>query len=440
MIGIVENAMVFGVAGLSHIIGVSILLYRADIDKKRIVKYLIYGVIILAILMICRIPIFTWYMIGVIYIVCFLYEGTVMEKVSVNLFSLAILDVCDLIYTIILNVAVSKGEFLWLENQIVIEASICLMVLLIKVSVRKSGLFDKKREGISWLTFNHSLSLGLLAVSSTTLSYLGKTISNEGVEVIINESGMINTLMFTVVILNLAAIISINDDIGKQYYKWINELIQNQVKRQLKFYERLESMNKETRAIKHDMKNHMIVVRRLAEKGELGGLQQYLTNIEHTAEKLDNILHTGNSIVDAIINEKLEVAHKKHIPLEVKIQLPKELSIEPIDICVIMANSIDNAIEACSKFEEEDMRQIEIKSSCDKGYFIYSISNTTKEPVKIVNKQMATSKKDSLNHGYGIINMRKSVERYDGKLSMDYKENCFYLYIEIPIKNSGILD
>ena len=440
MIDIVEMGIAFVIASLCQIIGVSILLYRADIDKKRIVKYFIYGVIIFGILIICRIPIYTWYLIGAIYIDCFFYEGTVMEKVSVNLFSLAIIDVCDLIYTIILNDAIRQGKFLWLQNQIVIEASICLMVLLIKVSVRKSGLLDKKREGISWLTFNHSLSLSMIAVSSTTISYLSKTISNEGIEVIINESGMINSLTFTVVILNLAGIISINDDIGKQYYKWINELIQNQVKRQLKFYERLESINKETRAIKHDMKNHMIIVRRLAEKGELQGLQQYLTNIEYTAEKLDNILHTGNSIVDAIINEKLEVAHKKRIPLEVKIQLPKELSIEPIDICVIMANSIDNAIEACGKIEEEDMRQIQVRSSCDKGYFIYCISNTTKEPVKIVNKQMATSKKDSLNHGYGIINMRTSVEKYDGKLSMDYKENCFYLYIEIPIKSNSILD
>lgn len=440
MIDIVENAIAFAIASLSQIIGVSILLYRADIDKKRIVKYLIYGVIILGILMIGRIPIYTWYLIGAIYIDCFFYEGTVMEKVSVNLFSLAILDVCDLIYTIILNDAIRQGKSLWLENQIVIEVSVCLMVLLIKVSVRKLGLLDKKREGINWLTFNHSLSLSMIAVSSTTISYLSKTISNEGIGVITNENGVINSLTFTVVILNLAGIISINDDIGKQYYKWINQLIENQVKRQLKFYERLESINKETRAIKHDMKNHMIIVRRLAEKGELQGLQKYLTHIEYTAEKLDNILHTGNSIVDAIINEKLEVAHKKYIPLEVKIQLPKELSIEPIDICVIMANSIDNAIEACSKIEEGDMRQIQVRSSCDKGYFIYSISNTTREPVKIVNEQMVTSKKDSLNHGYGIINMRKSVEKYDGKLSMDYKENCFYLYIEIPIKDSGILD
>lgn len=440
MIDIVENAIAFAIASLSQIIGVSILLYRADIDKKRVVKYLIYGVIILGILMIGRIPIYTWYLIGAIYIDCFFYEGTVMEKVSVNLFSLAILDVCDLIYTIILNDAIRQGKFLWLENQIVIEVSVCLMVLLIKVSVRKLGLLDKKREGINWLTFNHSLSLSMIAVSSTTISYLSKTISNEGIGVITNENGVINSLTFTVVILNLAGIISINDDIGKQYYKWINQLIENQVKRQLKFYERLESINKETRAIKHDMKNHMIIVRRLAEKGELQGLQKYLTHIEYTAEKLDNILHTGNSIVDAIINEKLEVAHKKYIPLEVKIQLPKELSIEPIDICVIMANSIDNAIEACSKIEEGDMRQIQVRSSCDKGYFIYSISNTTREPVKIVNEQMVTSKKDSLNHGYGIINMRKSVEKYDGKLSMDYKENCFYLYIEIPIKDSGILD
>lgn len=440
MIDIVEMIIAFAFASLSQIIGVSILLYRADIDKKRIVKYFIYGVIILGILMICRIPIFTWYMIGAIYIVCFFYEGTVMEKVSVNLFSLAILDVCDLIYTIILNDAIRQGKFLWLENQIVIEILVCLMMLLIKVIVRKTGLFDKKREGVSWLTFNHSISLSILSLASTVLSYTGKLISDEGIEVIVNTNRMANTLIFIAVVFILAATIGINDDIGKQYYKWINQLIENQVKRQLKFYERLESINKETRAIKHDMKNHMIVVRRLAEKGELQGLQQYLTHIEYTAEKLDNILHTGNSIVDAIINEKLEVAHKKHIPLEAKIQLPKELSIEPIDICVIMANSIDNAIEACGKIEEEDMRQIQVRSSCDKGYFIYSISNTTKEPVKIVNKQMATSKKDSLNHGYGIINMRTSVEKYDGELSMDYKENCFYLYIEIPIKDSSILD
>lgn len=440
MIGIVESIIAFAIASLSHIIGVSILLYRADIDKKRIVKYLIYGVIILGILILCRIPVFTWYLIGAIYIVYFLYEGTVMEKASVNLFSLAILDVCDLIYTIILNDTIRQGKFLWLENQIVIEASICLMIFLIKVMVRKTGLFDKKREGVSWLTFNHSLSLSILSIASTMLSYTGRLVSDEGIDVIVNTSRLTTMLIFTIVVFILVGMIGINDDIGKQYYKWINQLIENQVKRQLKFYERLESINKETRAIKHDMKNHMIIVRRLAEKGELQGLQQYLTHIEYTAEKLDNILHTGNSIVDAIINEKLEVAHKKHIPLEVKIQLPKELSIEPIDICVIMANSIDNAIEACSKIEEEDRRQIEIKSSCDKGYFIYSISNTTKEPVKIVNKQMATSKKDSLNHGYGIINMRKSVEKYDGELSMDYKENCFYLYIEIPIKSSGILN
>lgn len=439
MIGIVEMIIAFAIASLSQIIGVSILLYRADIDEKRKKKYLIYGVIILAILIICRIHVSTWYLVWAIYITCFRYEGAIMEKISVNLFALAINDVCNLIYTTILNYLMIQGRFLWLENQIVIEILICLMMLLIKVMVRKAGLFDKKREGVSWLTFNHSISLSILSLASTMLSYTGRLISDEGIDVIVNTSRLTTMLIFTIVVFILVGMIGINDDIGKQYYKWINQLIENQVKRQLKFYERLESINKETRAIKHDMKNHMIVVRRLAEKGELQGLQQYLTHIEYTAEKLDNILHTGNSIVDAIINEKLEVAHKNHISLEAKIQLPKELSIEPIDVCVIMANSIDNAIEACSQIEEEDMRQIQVRSSCDKGYFIYIISNTTKEPVKIVNKQMATSKKDSLNHGYGIINMRKSIEKYDGELSMDYKENCFYLYIEIPIKNNSTL-
>ena len=138
-----------------------------------------------------------------------------------------------------------------------------------------------------------------------------------------------------------------------------------------------------------------------------------------------------NSAIDAIINEKLLTAQKNNISTHFDV-IPLNLENVPsMDICTILSNALDNAIEACIKIDNPADRYINVKISAENGIFI-SVSNPSIEAPKKRAGIFISSKKDTENHGLGLKSIKRTVDKHGGDMLVKYENGIFTLVAELP--------
>lgn len=207
--------------------------------------------------------------------------------------------------------------------------------------------------------------------------------------------------------------------------------LKQQIKNQRTYYQSLESSNEEMRKIRHDLKNAFIALSGYLDIGDVNAAKQYVDRQIHTIKQLT--YSTGYTAIDAVVNDKKTKALEKNIQFDMKISLPKELLVDEMDLCVILGNALDNALEAC---ERMPCGQGEIILSLRKTgeMLLLDIKNTIdKEPVKDSNG-MVTTKKDQVNHGFGLKTIYQLTKQYDGTMDYEVKNGWFYLMINLNLK------
>lgn len=216
-----------------------------------------------------------------------------------------------------------------------------------------------------------------------------------------------------------------------------NLLMEQQFKLQINHSKNIEGLYSGIRSVKHDMSNHLLCLKSLAENGKIEEIKKYLYTLGQTIDKLDYKIKTGNTISDAIINEKYNIAKTENIEFTCDFILPKELILDSVDLCIILSNCLDNAIEACMNIQDKTIdRKISITSYIQDLYLIIEISNTTAYKPKYKNNILISSKEDKLNHGIGISNIETIVEKYNGILDIISEKNKFTLNIMLKVKDN----
>lgn len=198
---------------------------------------------------------------------------------------------------------------------------------------------------------------------------------------------------------------------------------------QQNYYEELEKNQQEVRKLRHDMKNHLSVIRNLMETGEKTDAAVYLESLEKEVS-VRNRLFCKNGIINAVLNTKYQQAADAKASCFFHISLPEELFIDPISLCTIFANTIDNAIEASVKLPEEQ-RRISVKARIEQDSFFYEIENQKNNLVFEKNGKFLSDKDDIKEHGMGISNVREIVEKYDGMMDVFYTDELFRVVILI---------
>lgn len=118
------------------------------------------------------------------------------------------------------------------------------------------------------------------------------------------------------------------------------------------------------------------------------------------------------------INYKFSIAEKKKISLDIKINIWINLPVDDSDICILLGNAIDNAIEATLKVQEKD-RFINLYMRCIKNTLVITMVNSYDKTVHSVNGNLISTKKDIENHGMGLVSMKKVVDKYNGIILID---------------------
>lgn len=195
-------------------------------------------------------------------------------------------------------------------------------------------------------------------------------------------------------------------------------------------YRETETMYQEMRGWRHDFRNHLQLLKSYAQKGDLNAVQAYLAELEQDLSRVDPAVKTGNTMADAILNSKISLARSKGVPVRADARIPVKLSISDLDLCVILGNLFDNAIEASVKLPESQ-RLIRLYMDM-KGSQLY-ISLTNFAPggkLKQAGGRFSTTK--GSGHGFGLLRIDSVVKRLGGYLRRASEEGAFTTEILLP--------
>ncbi|CUU49455.1 sensor histidine kinase [Clostridium beijerinckii] len=326
----------------------------------------------------------------------------------------------SLIFSIFFRVSILE----WMENKYIYWGTLLDVILIIVINHKISENYFFKLNKWDVFSITSANILSLIIVIST--DELQKSIIFDEV----TDKIIFIIVIFITFLMDVSTVISIIKSKSAMHYKNISKINEYYMKIQLQHFESYKNSQKETRRLKHDMKNHLICLSDLCNKGKYNELNDYIKNLQDSIITLDTIFNTRNSIADSIINEKYSIMKRNNISFELEGVFCESLLIKPVHICTIFANAIDNAIEACIKIEETSMRKIKIEIKNSRNFLVLSFTNSVKGKLKITNKNIIkTSKLDKKNHGFGLENIRSAVNEYNGDFKIKVDEDLFELEI-----------
>ena len=188
------------------------------------------------------------------------------------------------------------------------------------------------------------------------------------------------------------------------------------------------------RSLRHDLKNHMITLRLLMEHGKTDAAIQYADDFLTQATPAALNIRTGHELLDGLLLEKLSPAVQNHISINVVLDFRKGAFIRDFDLCAIIGNLVDNALEACSQIPRKQERYIDISGGCTANCLIVHISNPFLTPPLMTDDLPRTLKPDRQNHGFGLRNVSRILKKYHGNLTVSVTEpNRFTVAVLIPL-------
>lgn len=201
-----------------------------------------------------------------------------------------------------------------------------------------------------------------------------------------------------------------------------NELIETKEKllfaelhinNQVLHYQELNKHQNELRIFRHDIKNKLLSLMALVKDGKSDKALQIMENNLNWLEEMNsNIINSGNPVIDAILQSKLHIAKDKNISLQISTKLAEEITIDELELGIVLGNALDNAIEAVEKNIEKSMKYISLTLMSTDNRISISISNPVEEDVNT--EKLVTSKTDKENHGYGIKSIKTIVQKHNG--------------------------
>ena len=208
--------------------------------------------------------------------------------------------------------------------------------------------------------------------------------------------------------------------IEKQIASYQQELIETH-------YREVDNMYRQIRGWRHDYRNHIQTMKAYAAAEDWDSIKRYLDLLDEDLTTVDTVIKTGNPMTDAILNSKISLAKAKDIEVVADAHIPVRLRSSEIDLCCIIGNLFDNAIEASMKLPK-DQRLIRVYMDMKNTQLYISFTNFTAG--KKMSKLFRSTKGDG--HGFGLVRIDAIVERLDGYISRGSEDGAFTTEILLP--------
>lgn len=211
--------------------------------------------------------------------------------------------------------------------------------------------------------------------------------------------------------------------IDKRIAAYQRELIQTH-------YIEVENMYSQIRGWRHDYRNHIQTMKAFASSGDMEAIQSYLDALDTDLSTVDITIKTGNAMADAILNSKISLAASKGIEVQADAHVPLALTTSELDLCVILGNLFDNAIEASLELPP-DRRLIRVYMDMKSTQLYISFTNfTASKKLPKVRGRFTTTKGEG--HGFGLVRIDTIIDRLDGYISRNSEDGAFTTEILLP--------
>ena len=210
--------------------------------------------------------------------------------------------------------------------------------------------------------------------------------------------------------------------IDRRIERFQSELIEKQVRE-------IQNMYRQVRGWRHDYRNHINNMKIQLSQENYDGLSDYLNELADDLDTVDTVIKTGNVMADAILNSKLNVAEKMNVQLNVKANVPETLPMSDVELCSVLGNMLDNAVEACGTLPEKE-RFMRVYIGKLKGQLYLSVQNSAGKVRKEKGSYLSTKEGE---HGYGLFRIDRVAKKYGGYVNRQNEEGIFATEILIPL-------
>lgn len=196
---------------------------------------------------------------------------------------------------------------------------------------------------------------------------------------------------------------------------------------QLSYLEQYRSENQNIRALRHDLRGHLQMLKSLQENNQKRKMELYLDSLQTETSRITGLEFTGNQAADIVLANQRAKAEELGIPFVCEGTFPWLDSLTPMEVCSLLSNLLDNALDASMK---EDRPDISIKGGIQEHFWTLAVSNHAEKECKIRNNRMSSTKGE--NHGLGLGIVEQIMERHGGICTFTWEEERFYCRILFP--------
>lgn len=198
------------------------------------------------------------------------------------------------------------------------------------------------------------------------------------------------------------------------------------------YVEEAKTRYDETKSFRHDIRNHIAVVKKLLQGGKLEEAVSYIEDMDDMAEKMSFPCSTNNPVVDILVGNKLGIAKSMGIDVDCSLLLPYPCSLRDIDICIVLSNALDNAIQAVKNLGAGTEKYIRVSGRIQGDFLMMEIENSFRG-------------NGAFKKGTGLSNINAVAEKYGGAMSIEIQENVFALHVLLiisqhPVNSSQQMD
>lgn len=342
-------------------------------------------------------------------------KGSVTRKIGVTLLVVLNVLIINSFFIMVGSLFNASMYHLIYKDEILLGYTLTFankMCLFLEYGYLKNYLESKYELTINTWRF----IIGILVLSLICIGFTLNEFVNYGVHAYYTGIIVITFILVNVLIFRLCIMVS------KHANESANQkLLLESIRYETKLLDILQEKTDELSRVNHDFKHHIATVNQLILDGNQENANQYLSSIE-IPENMDYI-NTPNRVLNYILNEKISLAKRSEIDVRYSVLCSEECDyVDNIDISIILGNLLDNAMEGCQGTEDPT---VDIVVTMDVYSCVFEIKNTSKE-VKIKNnKTIFTTKTDKRNHGFGMINITRTVEKYHGDDFYGYNDGIF---------------
>lgn len=411
------------------------LAYRTIFNKKitgKIVRWMIYIAMTTAICSVIYVNNNLQYLMSISFFIMIMLPIIIVEpfrvqNIIIYPFMVLASSMFGILFSFLLSLIISKPEYYITDSpMLAILCQVFSIVVWIVIYVIKAK--EDKAEEI-FLKAKHYVMLYAVSVSAlliiASIQYFSRIIENEDVQI---YSVLVVMACCTLVIVTFMQIVVLSQN---AHIKKSNDMYKEHMALQKQYYEHMLLQYEELRKFRHDVKNHMLALNSMCSSEDNTQIKKYLSQLTNEVSSKNPVEYTGNRELDAVIAPFVLEAESKNIKVQFKGIVSDDVAIDMFDMCTIISNLLNNAIEACEKLQE-GKRIIELEIAGYNSQIFVMVRNSY-DMESIINRRQKfiTTKEDKLNHGIGLENVRRTVKKYDGDMRISQENEKFIVSINI---------